>query len=45
VEVYQKAPWNLLWSEWINEGAIEIPCLGETLSLSQIYAGLEVPEV
>lgn len=44
VEVCQKAPWNLLWSEWVNEGAIEIPCLGETLSLNQIYAGLEAPE-
>lgn len=23
VEVYQKAPWNLLWSEWVNEGATD----------------------
>jgi len=45
VEVYQKTPWNLLWSEWANQGTIEIPCLEESLSLAQIYAGLEVPEV
>lgn len=45
VEIYQKTRWNLVWSELVNSGEIEIPCLETTLSLEQIYAGTPVPEV
>ena len=44
VEIYQKTPWNLWWSELVNEGTLEIPCLEARLSLAQVYAGLGVPE-
>lgn len=44
VEIYQKTPWNLWWSELVNEGSLEVPCLEARLSLSQVYAGLAVPE-
>ncbi len=45
VEVYQKTWGNLLQNERVNQGALELPCLGLSLSLAQVYAGLEVPEV
>ncbi|GEM85029.1 Uma2 family endonuclease [Meiothermus hypogaeus] len=44
VEIFQKTQWNLWWSELVNEGTLEIPCLEASLSLAQIYAGLAVPE-
>lgn len=45
VEVYQRTRWNLVWSELVNDGELEVACLGETLNLEQIYAGLAVAEV
>ncbi|MWR20502.1 Uma2 family endonuclease [Helicobacter pylori] len=45
VGVYQRTRWNLVWSELINDGELEVACLGEALSLEQIYAGLAVAEV
>ena len=45
VEVYQKTRWNLIWSELVNEGTLEIPCLEESIGLEHICAGLAVPDV
>lgn len=45
MEVYQRTRWNLVWSELVNDSELEVACLGETLNLEQIYAGLAVAEV
>jgi len=43
VEIYERKRLNWFWSEITNVGEVEIPCLGEALSLEQIYAGLNIP--
>jgi Uma2 family endonuclease len=44
LEVYerQKASWTL--TEIINDGEFEVACIGEKLSLDQIYVGLDIPD-
>ena len=44
LEVYQRSKTSWTLTEIINDGEFEIPCLGETLSLDQIYAGLNIPD-
>jgi len=40
VEVYRKHSWNWTYQELEGHGEFDVPCLGVSVTLEQIYAGL-----
>jgi len=41
VKVYRKHVWNWTYQELEGDGEFDLPCLGVSVKLEQVYAGLD----